>query len=337
LKEGAAKRILLLGSDFPMEEFEGVAEHAEVHRLSELKDDELDALLPSVDCLLVQLWPGRLDRARVARMSRLSLVQSGLAGVNHVPFGALPGGVVVCSNAGGYSDEVAEFAWGLLLSAAKRIVRFDAAMRQKGFVRPPTPELGREVLVLKGRTLGVIGYGGIGRGVARIGRSFGMEVAALARRPAGEGEEAPGIAVLRGREGLERVLRDSDALVLAVPLNGSTRGMIGRAELSTMKRDAVLVNVARAEVVDEDAIYEHLVANAGFCYATDVWWAGADGEESYSPRRPLLELGNFIGTPHASGPSAVAGRGPLRAAVQNVLRYFRGEEVLNVVDRSEYA
>jgi len=304
--------------------------------LSELKDAELDALLPSVDCLLVQLWPGRLDRARVARMARLSLVQSGLAGVNHVPFGALSAGVVVCSNAGGYSDEVAEFAWGLLLSAAKRIVRLDAAMRRKGFVRPPTPELGREVLVLKGRTLGVIGYGGIGRGVARIGRAFGMEVAALSRRPAGDGE-VPGVTVLQGREGLERVLRDSDALVLAVPLTRSTRGMIGAAELSMMKRDSVLVNVARAEVVDEDAIYERLVANAGFCYATDVWWAGESGEETYSPRRPLLELGNFVGTPHASGPSAVAGRGPLRAAVENLLRYLRGEEVFNVVDRSEYA
>jgi len=326
------KAKLLLGSPFPEEEFGQVARYAEVYRLSEMGEGELDGILPSIDCLLVHLWPERLNRERVSKMTSLTFVQSGLAGVNHIPFGDLPRSVVVCSNAGGYSDEVGEFAWGLLLSAAKRIVRLDGEMRRKGFRRPSTPELGKDILVLKGKTLGILGYGGIGRKVAGFAKAFGMDVMAFSRRKV----EEPGVVSLQGRTGLERVLRECDALVLALPLTRSTEKLIGVNELAMMKKDAVVVNVARAEIVDEDAIYRHLVSNRGFVYATDVWWT-EDGRESYSPSAPLLNLDNFVGTPHASGPSALAGRRPLREAVKNVLRFLRGEEPLNVVDQSEYA
>ncbi len=325
------KAKLLLGPSFPEEELKKLTRYAEIYRLSEMGEKELDAVLPVVDCLLVHFWPERLDRTRVSKMKRLSLIQTGLAGVNHIPLGDIPRDTVVCSNAGGYSDEVGEHAWGLLLSAGKRIVRLDGAMRKRGFKPAPALELGRDILVLKGRTLGILGYGGIGRKVAGLGKAFGMNVMAFSRSNAGD----PGIVCLQGRAGLERVLRKSDALVLALPLTKPTRGMIGAAELAMMKEDAILVNVARAEIVDEGAIYRRLSESKRFIYATDVWWT-KDGKESFSPDLPFLKLENFIGTPHASGPSAAVRSGPQRRAVGNVLRFFRGEELLNVVDRSEY-
>jgi len=323
---------ILLGPSFPEEEIRPLREHAEVLPLSDMGDGDLDAALPEIDCLLVHFWPERLDAARVSRMTRLSLVQTGLAGVNHIPFGALNKTAVVCSNAGGFSDEVGEHAWGLLLSAGKRVVKFDAAMRKEGYKPAPALELGRDILVLKGRTLGIIGYGSIGKKVAELGRAFGMNVMEFSRRKAGD----PGIVSLRGRSGFEKVLRESDAAVIALPLTKSTRGMIGEKELSMMKREAILVNIARAEIVDEAAIYSHLAANRRFTYATDVWWM-KEGKESYAPELPFLKLENFIGTPHVSGPSAAVTSAPQRRAVKNVLRFLRGEELLNVVDRSEYA
>ncbi len=325
------KAKLLLGSDFPEEALGDVPRYAEVYRLGELGESELDAVLPSMDCLLVAFWPERLGRERLSRMARLSMVQSVLAGVNQVPFGDLPPKAVVCSNAGGYSVEVGEFAWGLLLSAAKRIVKLDYEVRKPGYTPPRPLELGREIVVLRGKVLGILGYGGIGRVVAEFGKAFGMEVEAFSRRDVKD----EGVASIQGRAGLEAVLRTSDALVVALPYSRSTEKMIGRAELSMMKRDAILVNVSRAEVVDQDAIYEHLTRNRSFVYATDVWWTEG-GRESYSPRLPLLKLENFIGTPHASGPSASVGGAPLRRAVANLLRFLKGEEPLNVVDRREY-
>ena len=326
------KAKLLLGDSFPEEELRQVTRYADVYRLSGMDDTELDAVLPSIDCVLVLLWPERLNRTRVSKMTKLSLIQSGLAGVNHIPFGDLSREVVVCSNAGGYSDEVGEYAWGLLLAAVKRIVRLDRDVRKRGFKRPSTLEVGRDVLILKGKVLGILGYGGIGRTVAKLGKAFGMDVVVFSRRTI----EERGVVSLQGRAGLETVLRDCDVLILALPLTRSTRKMIGGTELSMMKRNAVLVNVARAEIIEEDALYHRLVDNKDFIYATDVWWM-KDGRESYSPGLPFLKLDNFVGTPHVSGPSAVVGGGPARNAVRNLLRFFRGEELLNVVDRSEYA
>jgi phosphoglycerate dehydrogenase-like enzyme len=322
---------LLLGSDFPPGDLAEVARYGQVYRISAMGEEELDEILPSVDCLLVALWPGRLDRSRLSRMSSLSLVQSVLAGVNHVPFGDLPKGAVVCSNAGGYSVEVGEFAWGLLLAAAKRIVKLEGDVRRPGYSPPRPLELGREVVVLRGKAMGVLGYGGIGRVVAGLGRAFGMDVSVFSRTKVDE----PGLVSEEGGEGLRKVLRSSDAVVVTLPLTRATERLIGAAELSMMKRDAILVNVSRAEVVDQDAVYDHLTKNPRFVYATDVWWL-KDGRESYAPRLPFLELENFIGTPHVSGPSASVGGGPLRNAVANVLRFVRGEPLVNVVDREEY-
>jgi glycerate dehydrogenase len=219
----------------------------------------------------------------------------------------------------------------MVLAAAKRIVKYDRAIKSKAFARPHTIKLGNEVMNLKGGTLGIIGYGGIGRSVAGFGKAFRMRILAYSRREVDE----DGVTAFAGVPGLRRMLPQCDVVVLAIPLTKSTSLMLGEEEFGLMKRDAVLVNVARAELVDAQALYQHLVENKDFVYATDVWWS-EDGRESYSPELPFLELDNFIGTPHASGPSALVGGGPLRHALANVERFLRGEQPKNVVRRDEY-
>jgi len=324
------RRVLIATSYFERAEFDSLRPFAELYWLDQVSDQALEDLLPRLDCLFVQLWPRRLDEDRLSKMVNLSFLQSGLAGVNHIPFRSLREGVIVSSNAGGYSEEVAEFAWGLLLCAAKKIVKLDGALKQKPFTRMPTAQLGREVKVLQGRTLGIAGYGGIGRCVAEIGRAFGMGILVYSR-----GKPDDDLEYFQGRQGLERMLRRCDALVLALPLTNSTKHILGASELEMMKTDAVLVNIARGELVDQNALHQHLCKNKNFVYATDVWWH-KDGQESFSPELPFHTLENFIGTPHASGPSALVDNGPLRHAVQNILRYLMGETPRNVVDRKEY-
>jgi phosphoglycerate dehydrogenase-like enzyme len=161
--------------------------------------------------------------------------------------------------------------------------------------------------------------------------AFGMKVMVLSRKRVAE----RGLESLHGEHGLKTILGNCDALVLALPLTNSTRRMIGREELVLMKKRAILVNVARAEIVDQEAIYAHLLQNKDFVYATDVWWM-KDGRESYPPDLPFLGLANFIGTPHVSGPSAVAGKGPLNNALENLLRFANGLDPEKVVDRADY-
>ncbi|MDA4122754.1 MAG: glycerate dehydrogenase [Thaumarchaeota archaeon] len=324
------KKLLVIGFH-QKEEFRVLDPYAEAIWLDEVESGALDGLLPSVGCVLVTFWPKELTTQRLATMSKLEFIQSGLAGVNQIPFRSLSPKVVVCSNAGAYSEEVAEYAWALVLAAAKRVTKYDRALRRAGFVRPPTPFLGKEARLLRGKTLGILGYGGIGRSVAKLGAAFGMKVLAYSRQDVGE----DGVTGFMGRDGLRAMLPRCDFLVLAIPLTKSTAGMLGREELELMRKDAVVANVGRAEIIDQSALYEHLVKNEEFVYATDVWWA-RDGQESYSPELAFLELDNFVGTPHAAGPTAAAGGAPLRLAMENIGRFLKGEQPRNVVRREEY-
>jgi phosphoglycerate dehydrogenase-like enzyme len=322
---------LLVGRGYTEAEVTELRQRANLFFLDKLSDDELDAALPQLDCVFCMNWPRRLEQKRISKMTALKFVQTEQAGVDGIPFRELGPRVTVSSNAGAYSREVGEFAIGLLFAAAKRIPKYDSEIKAGSFRRGSTGELGREVVVLEGKSLGILGYGGIGRAAAELGRGVGMKTIAFSRRSIQEG----GTEVETGREGLRKVLRESDAIVLALPLNSSTRGIIGAAELGIMKPWAILVNVARAALVVEEDLFNHLSRNPHFVYATDVWYT-ADGRETYEPRTQLLKLDNFIGTPHVSGPSgSVTGR-PRRLAMENMQRFLEGETPRNLVDRSEY-
>ena len=138
------------------------------------------------------------------------------------------------------------------------------------------------------------------------GSAFGMDVIVFSRSKV----EDPGILSLQGQgRPREGAARSRDVLVLALPHTKSTEKMIGEEELSMMKRDAILVNVARAELVDEAAIYNHLVANRGFIYATDVWWT-RDGRgvlltKTAVPRSSTTSWGRPMRPDRAPSPGGV--------------------------------
>ena len=332
MKKSRAK-LLVAQTANRREEFDPLKRYADIFWLEDMDEEEQARVLPLVDSVYSHGWPKALDAGKISTMKNLRLYQAGNAGVNGVRFDLLDRRVVVCSNAGSYSDEVAEFIIGLMLAAGKSIVKFDRQLRAGAFARQKLDELGRQVAYFRGKTLGVVGYGGIGSATGRMAKTFGMKVLAFGRHPVSD----RGIKPLKGRAGLMRLLRESDVVVLAVPLTNATRGLIGRDELMAMKPRGTLVNVARGEVVQKDALYDHLVKNPGFVYATDVWWPDRQGVESFSPDLPFLELENFIGTPHASGPSAIVSGMVAKGVVENLTRYFEGRPLKNVVDRSEYS
>jgi phosphoglycerate dehydrogenase-like enzyme len=324
-------KLLVAQTDNPREDFEPLKRYADIYWLEDMDEREQARVLPLIDCVYTHGWPKALDASKVSKMRSLRFFQTGNAGVNSMRFELLDKKVVLCSNAGGYSDEVAEFTIGLMLAAGKSIVKFDRQLRAGAYARQRLGDLGRQVTSFKGKTLGIVGYGGIGKSTAKLAIPFGMKVLAFGRHPVRDA----GVKLLRGREGLRRLLRESDVVVLAVPLTKATRGLIGREELRAMRPDATLVNVARGEVVQKEAVYDHLVNNPAFVYATDVWWPDAAAGESFSPDLPFLKLENFIGTPHASGPSAIITGSVARGAIENLTRYFEGKPLKNVVDRSE--
>jgi phosphoglycerate dehydrogenase-like enzyme len=266
-----------------------------------------------------------------AAASRLRLVQVPGAGVDRIDRRALPAGAVV-ANAYGHERGIAEYVMGAMLAWNHRFVAVDAGLRRGRWdaawshdAPPPpfVPELG-------GKTLGILGYGRIGQAVARRARAFDMTVRAIRQAPSGASVE--GLASLSGPEGLDALLREADYLAVTLALTPETRGMLGARELGLMKRSAVLVNVARGEVVDEDALYDALAGGGIAGAALDVWYRypAAPGPTLPS-RRPFHELRNVLMTPHVSG--WTEGMLQARAAViaGNVERVARGEAPLNFV------
>ena len=330
-KAGSSKANVLVATDVVgPDAIRTISRYGNVSNTTTIDGQALVEILPSMDILLVFQWPRFLTPDNLAKMTKLRFIQSILAGVNHIPFARLDKKVVVSSNAGAYSDEVAEFAWSLLLSAAKRIVDFHNSVKSGQWAMRRT--LGEtKVTILEGKVLGILGYGGIGSRVAKIGKGFGMTIQAFSRTPV----KHKSLASFQGEKGFLRVLAESDAVVVCLPLTTSTNRIIGAAQLAAMKRDAILVNIARGELVDETVLYNHLKENPDFRYATDVWWY-QDGRESLKTTHPFYDLPNFIGTPHVSGPSGLATGKPVKLAVENVVRFLRGLSPKNVVDPREY-
>jgi phosphoglycerate dehydrogenase-like enzyme len=323
---------LLIGTDVVDDKsIRTLVKYSEVHKLGDMADDRLDEVLPAIDCLLVFSWPSQLTSDRLQRMTDLRFIQSILAGVNQIPFSSLKKNVIVSSNAGAYSDEVAEYAWALLLSAAKRVVELHTSLRDQKWALKRALDKGSEITVLRGKILGILGFGGIGTVVGQIARGFGMHVYAFTRKRS----DVRGVKFFTGNSGLADLLKRSDAVILALPLTNQTGRIVNVERLSLMKKSGILVNIARGELVDEKALYEHLVANPRFRYATDVWWY-RDSRESLATDFPFLSLPNFIGTPHVSGPSGLATGRPAQLAVENMVRFLRGLRPRNIVNQEEY-
>ena len=215
-----------------------------------LRDEEVAPLLRGADAILSK----RFTPGMAAAADRLRLILTPGAGTNQIDFAAVPLGVTVC-NVFGHETAIAEYTFMAILALTRNLLAMDARFR--GFDWSDRASRGpqREV---RGRTLAVIGLGHIGAEVARLGNAFGMRVVGATRTPNPERAAALGLAEVVGLDDLPRVLGTADFVVVAVPLEASTVGLIGAAELAAMPATACLINVARGEVVDEAALYEAL-------------------------------------------------------------------------------
>jgi phosphoglycerate dehydrogenase-like enzyme len=287
------------------------------------------ARLYGVDVLVSMAFTRAMGEAGTS----LKLVQVPGAGLDRVDRSALPAGAVL-ANAFGHETGIAEYVLGAMLALTRDLARLDAALRRGvwesqwaiGTAPPPVwPELA-------GKTVGILGYGRIGQGVARRARAFDMQVCAIrqdVRRGASDD-----VTLLGGLEMVDALLRRSDYVVVSLPATPATRGLIGETRLAAMKPTAILVNVARGEIVDEDALYRALASRTIAAAALDVWYRYPTAAGPAPPaRQPFHELPNVLMTPHVSG--WTEGMLAARAAViaENIHRIARGEAPVHLVAR----
>jgi phosphoglycerate dehydrogenase-like enzyme len=299
---------------------------AELTYLSEAGEGRRAEALASADAVLAWMLGAELRPDELVQLRSGSLIQLMSAGVDRVPFDEIPEGAAVASNAGAYAEPMAEHVLALALALAKRLAQEHAALA-RGVFDQETPTLS-----IRGSLVGIIGFGGIGQASARLFQALGAHVHAINR----SGRTNATVERIGTIEDLDALLGEADIVVVSLPLTRATDGLIGRRELSRMKPDAILVNVARAAIIDEDALYEHLESNPSFSAGIDAWWQEPRGQGAFATRRPFLELPNVIGSPHNSAIVAGSLTESAARAAENVVRHLRGEPVRNLVDRSDY-
>lgn len=217
-------------------------------------------------------------------------------------------GITVTNTPGANAIAVAEHTVALMLAVAKQLVPADQAMRQGGWPRNLVPQL-------RGKRLGLVGTGLIGREVAGMAKGLGMEVVAWTFHPSSQLADSLGLRYVE----LDELLRTSDIVSLHLRATPETRHFLDRARLAMLKPGAILLNTARGALIDEAALVECLQEKKIACAGLDVFEA-----EPLPAGHPLLWLPNVLLTPHAAGMTPEVIQNGLAMAVDNVERFLKG-------------
>jgi phosphoglycerate dehydrogenase-like enzyme len=287
--------------------------------------EALAAGLAEADAAVAMIWPASTPRA-----PKLRFLQLPGTGADLVALEVLPRSCIV-SNVYDHEIAIAEYVMLGMLESCIRLGRLDARFRVDGgrwedslhYLPPPRREL-------HGTTVGILGYGHIGKEVARRAKAFGQRVIAATRtpRPDGLADE------INPMSALDRVVAESDYLVMALPQDATTLGLLDARRLGLMKPTAVIINIGRAPTVGEQALYEALRDKRIGGAVLDVWYqypkqgAAPVGAPS---RFPFLELDNVLASPHCSGWSEEHLVRRWRFIAKQLDRVARGEAVENVI------
>ena len=269
------------------------------------------------DVLVVGLEP--VDESLLSRASRLRLIQRLGRGYNNIDLEAASRrDIPVCGMPDFNAASVAEHTMMLTLALLRRL--FDSTLLMKAGRWPVAEVVAQGLFDLQGKVVGIVGYGAIGAAVARRMRAFDARVC-VAESDSEKVDQAFETVAL------DELLRRSDVLTLHVPLTAETRGLIGRQELSLMRRTAVLVNTARGALVDEHALAEALTGGSLAGAGIDVF-----SEEPLDTGHPLRRCPNVLLTPHTAGQTREAMDRMVSLMLDNLDRLDRGEPLRSVLN-----
>ncbi len=249
-------------------------------------------------------------------------IHSRAAGLDNVIFPELVDSPVVLTNGSGvFSPPLGEFVLAAILYFAKdfrRMVRNQEAGRWEQF----------DITEIEGQTVGIVGYGDIGRAVAKRVHAMGMRVLAVKRHLPDASHRDPLIERFYAPAQLLEMLPECDYVVVAAPLTPETRGMVGAAAFSVMKRSAVAINVGRGPVIDETAIIQALAAGMIGGAALDVF-----DQEPLPPGHPFYSLPNLLLSPHCADHTPDWLERAMRFFIEQFERFAAGQPLLNVVEK----
>ena len=265
------------------------------------------------------------------RPLKLRLYQAPAAGTDAIDLACLPAGAVLC-NAFGHEDAIAEYVMAALLQRHVPLARADARLRQGHWDywagRPDAlrSELGS-------RSLGLLGFGHIGKAIALRAKAFGMRISVCNRSPVAL---SPLVDEAFGLDRLAAFMGSADAIVVSLPLTEETRGMVDAAALAEMRPHGVIVNVGRGPVIDQQALYDALAGERIGGAIIDTWYRypSVGRPETTPGDLPFETLPNVVMTPHMSGWTDGTVRRRQETIADNIRRLLGGEGLMNIVHRA---
>ncbi|MBI3304375.1 MAG: D-2-hydroxyacid dehydrogenase [Deltaproteobacteria bacterium] len=283
---------------------------------------ERDALLAEAEVICIR-FPFPLDL--LARAPRLKWLHQTPAGASNLRMGDIWGSHVTVTTSRGHNNAlpIAEYVLATMLLFAKSLPQAYRDQARQAFDR-------REYrpFLLQGKTLGIVGLGGIGSEVAHLAKAVGMRVLATRRSVTIAQQQAQEVDELLPPLALHAMLEQSDFVVLSAQWTPETDKIIGEPELHRMKSSAYLINVARGELIDQPALIVGLRQGWVAGAALDVY----EGEFEGPPPEELWRLSNVLITPHTSAGTDVQHARGMELFCENLRRYLRGEPLLNVLD-----
>lgn len=277
--------------------------------------------------LIAMRWdfPFRVDRSFIESLPNLKFIHKSGSGVDGFDLNALNDNGILLANASGVNaDAVAEHAILLILTCLRNAYWHMHNVRlgrwKQGFSDNDSE-------LLSGKTVGILGMGRIGCELAKRLSGFGVNIAAYQRNPRPE----PAILASVKWQSLDDILKQSDVVVLCLPLTHATERLIGRRELSLMKETSILINCARGRIVDEDALYDALSQRRLRAAGLDVF-----SIEPVPETHPLLHLDNVFATPHIAGRTRETTARQIEYLIENITAFLAGQRPVRLVNPEVY-
>ncbi|CAB1055854.1 D-3-phosphoglycerate dehydrogenase (EC [Olavius sp. associated proteobacterium Delta 1] len=300
---------------------------AHVHYLKDEPKRDRIKLLNAADMIVaLSFSPKEIDPAEIALLQHARFIQLIYAGADNIPFALIPPEIILASNAGAFARPIAEHVLALTLALAKKLISKNKMLQEGQFDRSGFNQ------EIRGGVCGIIGLGGNGKEIARTMQAMGMRVYGINR----SGKTDMPVEFIGTVDDLQRVLEDSDVVVVTAPLTRETRDMIAEQELGRMKQNAILINVGRGDVINQRSLYEHLKAHPDFCAGIDTWWSEPAGKKAFKLDYPFFELPNIIGSPHIADHVPHSMSYATRSALENARNFLMGNRVRGVLNREDY-
>ncbi|QTY26536.1 NAD(P)-dependent oxidoreductase [Flavobacterium sp. CS20] len=311
--------------EYYKKELDGIAE---VHFLNGLSAEIQNKKLKDSDILIARNPTVELPEVEDRAFKGIRFIQLLSAGYDHLDFSRFPQDTIVAGNMGAYAKPMAEHGVGMILSLVKNLRLRHEEMKHGEF-----NQFESKSMLIDQKVCGIIGFGGIGKRIGQIMKSaFDCKIFAI--NTSGKSKEKTDwVGTL---DELDFLLSNSDFVVITIPLTEKTNNLISHAELSKMKDNAILVNLARGQIIEEEPLFQKLKATPTFKAAIDAWWIEPFFVNKFELNFPFLELPNVLGSPHNSAMVEGVLLHSSKMGIRNVKKYITTGKAEKILDLSNH-